>query len=485
MDDQGIVSIVDDEPSMRRALGSLLRSVGFGVRPFASAHEYLTSRRPTGPTCLVLDLHLPGLSGLELQEELARSDSPTPIVFLTGHGDIRTTVRAVKAGAVDFLTKPVDEQALLGAIRQAMARFPHQRSAGEGQRGGAREARAGTPDRPVAPLRSADRLGFDAIIGRAPNFLAALADARKVAATETTVLLTGESGTGKEVLARAIHDASPRADGPFLALNCAALPETLIESELFGHERGAFTGADRLKLGRFELAAGGTLFLDEMGELAPAAQAKLLRVLQERRYERVGGTTTLEADVRLVAATNRDLERAVAERRFREDLYYRLAVFRIHLPPLRERGEDVVLLADHFVRQLGATLGHPEPGLSRAARDRLLAHPWPGNIRELQNALERARILAGGELISPEQLGIMPRPARQASSSAAAVPAPISRTADVHALAEIEREMIRDALQRARGNKSRAAAALGLSRTRLYTRLYRLGLADEGPRTLP
>jgi transcriptional regulator with GAF, ATPase, and Fis domain len=264
----------------------------------------------------------------------------------------------------------------------------HQRLAEHQQRLGAVEAKAQKLERQVASLRTVleERFGFETIIGHAPKFIAAVDDARRVASTATSVLLTGESGTGKEVLARAIHHASPRAEGPFVALNCAALPETLIESELFGHERGAFTGADKLKRGRFELAAGGTLFLDEVGELAPAAQAKLLRVLQERRYERVGGTTTLEANVRLIAATNRDLERAVADARFREDLYYRLAVFRIHLPPLRERGDDVPLLADRFVRQLGGDMGKVAPGLSREARDLLLAHAWPGNIRELQNA---------------------------------------------------------------------------------------------------
>ena len=353
----------------------------------------------------------------------------------------------------------------------------HQRLAEQQQRLGVVEAKAQKLERQVASLRTAldDRFGFDAIIGRAPKFMAAVDDARKVAPMGTTVLLTGESGTGKEVLARAIHHASPRADGPFVALNCAALPETLIESELFGHERGAFTGADKLKRGRFELAAGGTLFLDEVGELAPTAQAKLLRVLQERRYERVGGTTTLEADVRLIAATNRDLERAVAKRRFREDLYYRLAVFRVHLPPLREREDDVLLLADHFVRQLGGEMGKLNPGLSREARDLLVAHSWAGNIRELQNAIERALILAEGELISAAQLGIIPRPPQEVTTAAAAAPK-IDRRADVRPLAEVEKQMIADALQRANGNKSQAAAALGLSRTQLLRRLRRFGL---------
>jgi transcriptional regulator with PAS, ATPase and Fis domain len=315
-----------------------------------------------------------------------------------------------------------------------------------------------------------ERSGFEAMIGRSPRFMTAIAAGRKVAATATTVLLTGESGTGKEVLARAIHEGSGRADGPFVALNCAALPETLVESELFGHERGAFTGADRLKRGRFELAAGGTLFLDEIGELTPAVQAKLLRVLQERQYERVGGTTTLEADFRLVAATNRDLERAVAEGRFRQDLYYRVAVFRIHLPTLRERGDDVLLLADHFIRDLGAKMERQEPRFSGEARNLLLAHSWPGNVRELQNAIERALILAEGGLISAEHLDIA-SPAGDATTPAPTAPqdnAAISLT-----IAAQEKRVIVEALQRTHGHQSRAAALLGLTRFQLYGRLKR------------
>ncbi len=353
----------------------------------------------------------------------------------------------------------------------------HQRLAEHQQRLGAAEANARRLEREVASLRTAldERFGFDAIIGRAPRFLAAVDDARKVAATGTTVLLTGESGTGKEVLARAIHQGSARADGPFVAVNCAALPETLVETELFGHERGAFTGADRLRRGRFELAAGGTLFLDEVAELPPSAQGKLLRVLQERRYERVGGTTTLEADVRLIAATNRDLEQAVAEGRFRDDLYFRLAVFPIRLPALRERGEDVLLLAEHFVRTLGARMGRQELGLSGEARDLLLAHAWPGNIRELQNALERALILAEGELISAEHLGVVPRPPRDVTVPAGAAPPAEAPTAML-TIAEQQKHMIVEALRRTKGNKARAAAALGLSRTQLLRRIRRFNL---------
>ena len=362
-----------------------------------------------------------------------------------------------------------------GAIANALVlAVQHQRLAEHQQRLGAVETKAQMLERRVASLRTAldDQFGFDAIIGRSPKLIEAIDDARKVAATPTTVLLTGESGTGKEVLARAIHQASARAEGPFLAVNCAALPETLVESELFGHERGAFTGADRFKRGRFERAAGGTLFLDEIGNLTPSVQAKLLRVLQDRQYERVGGTSTLKADVRLVAATNCELERAVAEGRFRDDLYYRLAVFRIHLPPLRERGEDVLLLADYFVRTLGVQMGRQEPGLSGEARGLLLAHSWPGNVRELQNAIERALILAQGELILAEHLGIVSHAPRAVTIPAVAAP-PAEPSPSMLTIAEQEKHMIAEALQRAKDNKTRAAAALGLSRTQLLRRIRR------------
>ena len=339
----------------------------------------------------------------------------------------------------------------------------------------------------AASLRTTldEPFGFDAIIGRAPKFMAAIDAARKVGATATTVLLTGESGTGKEVLARAIHQGSGRSDRPFVALNCAALPETLVESELFGHERGAFTGADRLKRGRFELAAGGTLFLDEIGELTPAVQAKLLRVLQERRYGRVGGTTTLDADIRLIAATNRDLERAVADGRFREDLYYRVAVFRIHLPtlragaaagtfredlyhrlavvtltlpPLRERGDDVERLARHFLALGAARHGLPVPALSPAVLQRLTAHAWPGNVRELRNAVERALILSPPGRIDPAALMLEPALPPEARASALPFPAP---------LGDIDRAAAIAMVRLTGGDKTEAAKRLGVSRPKL------------------
>ncbi len=371
-----------------------------------------------------------------------------------------------------------DVEIASGVAAQVLFALQHQRLANEERRLGLAEGKARRLEQRVATLRSEleDRYGFDQIVGRSPTLREALDRAAKVATTHTTVLITGESGTGKELVARAIHYASARGDGPFVAINCAALPETLLESELFGHERGAFTGADRQKPGRFELAAGGTLFLDEVGELSAAVQAKLLRVLQEHEFERVGGTATIKADVRLIAATNRNLERAVEAGTFREDLYYRLNVFNLRLPALRECGDDVLVLADHFIRTHGLKLGKGIPGLSRHAREALLAYPWPGNIRELQSAIERALILSDGGPITAAQLGLdearPPRP--QADASGEPADRPVSPLD--HSLPMWERRLVLEALEKARGNKSQAAKILGLSRSQLYTRLKRFGL---------
>ncbi len=358
---------------------------------------------------------------------------------------------------------------------QVVVALQHQRLAEEQAHRARLEGRARQLEQRLTTLRQelGDRYGFDQILGRGPALRETLARAAKVAPTETTVLLTGESGTGKELVARAIHHASPRAEGPFVAINCAALPETLVESELFGHEKGAFTGADKQKPGRFELAAGGTLFLDEVAELPPAVQAKLLRVLQEHEFQRVGGTATLRADVRLITATNGDLTRAVAEGKFREDLFYRLNVFSVHLPPLRERGEDILLLAHYFVRELGGRLGKGEPGLSRDAQDLLLAYAWPGNIRELANAIERALILADGGLLTAAHFGLD----RTGDPRLDDAGGQVAETSAPEALAALERRAIRAALEYTKGNKTQAAAALGITRTQLHTRLKRFGLA--------
>ena len=315
-------------------------------------------------------------------------------------------------------------------------------------------------------------------LGRSKKWRDALAQATKVAPTDTTVLLTGESGTGKEVVARFIHRGSARKDGPFVALNCAALPEQLLESELFGHEKGAFTGALNARPGKIEQAAGGVLFLDEVGEMSPAVQAKFLRVLQEREYQRLGGTRTLKADMRVLAATNRNLKAAIAQGGFREDLYYRLAVFDIALPPLRERPEDILMLVDAFLEEIGRTIGRPAAGVSQEVRETLTGYVWPGNVRELRNAIERAVILCEGGLITSEHLPVgiagAPRAAAAPASGAAAPPAAAV------SLEAAEREMIVQALARAGNNKSKAARFLGLTRAQLRSRIEKHGLATDG-----
>src|SRR5213594_1831520 len=450
------VCVVDDDASVREAVGGLLRSVGMTVETFGSAREFLASARRDAPSCLVLDVELPGLSGLDLQQELVKGNVRVPIIFLTGHGDIPMSVRAIQAGALDFLTKPVDVDQLLGAI-----------------------------ERGITQDHGAERSG--GVIGTSPSWRGVLAQAAKVAPAETTVLLTGESGTGKEVVAHMIHRASRRAEGPFVALNCAALPEALLESELFGYEKGAFTGAVSARAGRLEQAAGGTLFLDEVGEMSPAVQAKFLRVLQEREFQRLGGTRMLKADVRVVAATNRDLKGAMTRGAFREDLYYRLHVFAIHLPPLRERPGDILPLLEHFVQELGpVVLGRPAAGISREAREHFLAYGWPGNVRELRNAVERALILCEGGLINPEHLPW------HAESPKSAPPPPLAAAPQVPPAAQpaveafpahgvdleaMERTLIEGALKQAGQNRSKAAKLLGLSRSKLYTRMERFGLA--------
>ena len=448
------VCVVDDDASVREALGSLLRSAGLVVETFRSAREFLTSPRRDASSCLVLDVELPGLSGLDLQRELANAGVRIPIIFLTGHGDIPMSVRAMKAGALEFLTKPVAGDELLAAIQQGISQ--HHGAAPVGEHRG--------------------------VIGASQSWRAVLAQAVKVAPKETTVLLSGESGTGKEVVAQLIHRGSRRSAGPFVALNCAALPEALLESELFGYEKGAFTGAVSARAGRLEQAAGGTLFLDEVGEMSPAVQAKFLRVLQEREFQRLGGTRMLKADVRVIAATNRDLKVAMTEGAFREDLYYRLHVFAIHLPPLRERQEDILPLLEHFMEELGpAVLGRPAAGISREAREHFLTYGWPGNVRELRNAVERALVLCEGGLINPEHLAWRVEASTSAPLVRLTAPAATPACGDFPAqgvdLEAMERTLIERALTQSGRNKSKAARLLGLSRGKLYTRMERFGLS--------
>jgi DNA-binding NtrC family response regulator len=443
------VYIVDDDPSVRDAVGRLVRSAGWKVETFASAHEFLASPWADVPSCLILDVQLPGLSGLDLQQRLAKSSARTSIVFLTGHGDIPTSVRAIKAGALEFLTKPYADEDLIAAIEQGLARAAQQ-LADTRDRAERHDARIQS----VAEGREGGRQA----IGQSAEWKDALRKATQVASTETTVLLQGESGTGKEVVARFIHRASPRQKGPFVAINCAALPDHLLESELFGYERGAFTGAQNSKPGQIEMASNGVLFLDEVTEMSAAAQAKLLRVLQEREFQRLGGTRLQKANVRVIAATNRDLRDAVARGVFREDLYYRLQVFDISLPPLRERLRDIPILVDAFLRDIARSVGRTPAALTQEASDVLLKYPWPGNVRELRNVLERAAILCEEGPITPRHLSLHAEPMAPASG----------QTTD---LRTAERRAIEKALRETDGNKAKTARRLGLTRTQLYVRL--------------
>jgi DNA-binding NtrC family response regulator len=438
-----LVYVVDDDLSVREALSSLIRSAGLRVETFASAQEFLARPQTVGPSCLVLDVQLPGLSGLDLQQELARANIHIPIIFLTGHGDIPTSVRAVKAGALEFLTKPFADEDLLDAIQQGIAR-----------------------DQRVPKSRShrADHRFVD-IIGNSNSLKAVLDQVEVVAPTESTVLLLGETGTGKELIARAILNVSSRASRPFVKLNCAAIPSGLLESELFGHEKGAFTGAVSQKIGRFELANGGTLFLDEVGDIPLELQPKLLRVLQEQEFERLGSARTIHVDVRLIAATNRDLAQRVSEKQFREDLYFRLNVFPIRIPALRERPGDVRLLVKYYVDKYAQRMSKRIDSIPEETMAALCRYSWPGNIRELQNLIERAVILTPGNVLQIQTSEL------QQSNPV------LSNMAGT--LEEVERQRILEALREAGaviGGPHGAAARLGLKRTTLLSKMQRLGI---------
>ena len=369
------IHIVDDDLSVREAVGCLIRSAGWKVETFASAEEFLLTSKKNIPSCLVLDVDLPGLDGLDLQEELVKTNVQIPIVFLTGHGDIPMTVRALKAGAMDFLTKPVNQEDLLQAIHEGLAHSTLGR-------------------------KSKERDGFEEIIGSSPVLMRILDQVKSVASTASTVLIGGETGTGKELVARAIHKCSRRSGHAFVSVNCAAVPRDLIASELFGHEKGAFTGALQLRQGCFERAHSGTIFLDEVGELPAETQIALLRVLQEREFERVGGNRAIHTDVRVIAATNRDLPAAITAGTFREDLFYRLNVFPIQMPPLRKRKEDIPLLVEYFVKRFAEEMGTHIRSIEKKTLELCQGYDWPGNIRELQNIIERSVILCGSDTFS-------------------------------------------------------------------------------------
>jgi DNA-binding NtrC family response regulator len=483
--------LVDDDVSVRESVGSLIRSAGFKAKTFASAQECLAGLQAEQPSCLVLDVQLPGLSGLDLQQQLAKADVQLPIIFLSGHGDIPMTVRAIKAGALEFLTKPCDGEDLLNAIRQGIARQQEarQQSGKLGQHGfdGALDANAGSSESVLAAPETAEfrvkraqekvqlkeeirsDADFEGIIGQSPALRETLQLVETVAPTDTTVLLLGETGTGKELIARALHNLSPRRSQAFVKVNCAAIPASLLESELFGHEKGAFTGAVAPRMGRFELADRGTVFLDEIGDLPLELQPKLLRILQEREIERLGSTRTKKVDVRVVTATHRALEEMIVEKQFRLDLYYRLNVFPIHIPPLRDRPEDIPLLVRHFVQLFARQMHKTIDAISSGTMEALLRYPWPGNIRQLQNVIERSVIVHGKGALSVEPSWLD----RECFPMEPATPPSFKRSV------REERELIGAALAEARGRvsgPSGAAAKLGIPPSTLESKIRSMNI---------
>ena len=449
--------VVDDEENMVHVLTTLLAQEGFGVAAARTGEEALERIRSEVVDLVLLDVRLPGRDGLEVLEAVKAQRPDCGVLMMTAFGSIESAVAALRAGADDYLVKPFRAEEVLRRIQAVLER--------QGLR------------REVRRLRRevGTRYGFGNLLGRSPAMRALLGQLEQVAATRSTVLLMGESGTGKELAARALHYNSDRAERPFVVIDCAAIPETLQESELFGHTRGAFTGAVAAKRGLFEEAHGGTLLLDEVGDLSAATQAKLLRVLQEGTIRRLGDTRTIQVDVRIIAATNRDLPAEVRAGRFREDLFFRLNVLPLRLPPLRERPEDIPLLTEHFLRRFAAETGRPVRQIAPPALDCLMAYRWPGNVRELEHAIERAVLLSQGETL---EVGDLP-PAVQGGGGQGVEEAPLSlREAVARLNADLERGLIRRALARTGGNRTEAAALLGISRRALLYKLKEYGISQ-------
>jgi two-component system response regulator AtoC len=448
---QPIVLIADDEPAIRTNLRLLLESEGYQVREAADGEQAARLLQDADVALCLLDLKMPGRNGMEVLRGHADRLEETPIIVLTAYGGSAAAIEAMKLGAYDYLTKPFDFDEVLFSIRRALK----QRAL-------------------VTQVQSlSHRPGEDEeeLVGRSPAMLHVFKTIGRVAPTHEPVLIVGESGTGKELVANAIHKNSPRAGQPFLKVNSAALSPALLESELFGHEKGSFTGAVARRIGRFEHAHGGTLFLDEIGDLDIDLQAKLLRVLQTGQFERVGGEETLQVDVRILAATNRDLPARIVEGRFREDLFYRLNVVTIELPPLRQRRDDIPLLAEHILGKLARKYDWPNLGLSPQALTHLCARDWPGNVRELQNVLARAAILARGRIIGIEDVQTPTSDTRSESATGSLLLRDI--------LAETEQRVIRQALEQEKWNRTRAARLLGISRRQLFDKIRQYGLQES------
>jgi nitrogen regulation protein NR(I) len=459
------VLIVDDEPNLRKILSAQLSRDGYDVLTAEDGEQGLTQLREHHIDLIITDLKMPRVDGMTLLKRALEEEPELPIVVITAHGTIDTAVEALKRGAFDFVTKPFDKDEVRQIVAKALK--THELRGADATTPASRGARFG-------------------IIGSSPGIAELYAILERVADTPTTVLITGESGTGKELVARALHEHSGRKDKPFIKVNCAAIPKELIESELFGYERGAFTGAVASKPGRFELANGGTLFLDEIGEIPIEMQVKLLRALQESEFERVGGIKTIRVDVRLVAATNRDLKRLISAGTFREDLFYRLNVVPIRLPALRERTSDIPLLVEHFLLKFNERLKKKVESVSREALDLLVAYPWPGNIRELENVVERAVLFCDTHELSVNDLP----PDVRGIPALANVPLP---DADLHAalasegglkehvkvaMSRLERELVSRALQQTGGNVTHAARLLKISRKGLQLKMKELGLRE-------
>jgi two-component system response regulator HydG len=457
-----LVLIVDDEASNLDSLGRIFEREGWRVARAASGAAALDTLRRERAQVVVTDLMMPGMSGEELLRAIKTLAPETEVVLMTAYGTVEAAVAAMKQGAYDFITKPVKRHAIVKSVRQALEKAS---LVAENRALKARLAE-------LAP-------GIGGLVGDAPAFRAVLETLRQAAPTSATVLLAGESGTGKELAARLVHDLSARAAGPFVPINCAAIPEGLLESELFGHEKGAFTGASARKDGRFERAHGGTLFLDEIGEMSPAVQVKLLRFLQDGVLERVGGTEPLRVDVRVVAATNKDLAAEVKAGRFREDLFYRLDVVSVRLPPLRDRREDILALASFFLRRTAEGLPKHVTGFSAPAAAALEAYRWPGNVRELQHAVERAVILSRGEVL---ELSDLPDAVRAAGVRPGEAPAGAPLVIPLGTpMEEVERMVIRRTLEETKGDKNLAAQILGIAARTIYRKLDR----DEDGRLIP